>query len=195
MASEVDICNMAILQCGAQNTRIISLTEDSDNARLCSQFYPIVRDAMLRSHPWNCAIHRRTITVLSETPVADYDYQYQMPANPWCLRVLQVGERLDNPPIEWRPEGRKILCDEGTSIKLAYIKRITDTNDFDALLVDAITLKLAIKLAMPLTSNPQIKAELIKELEFMTLPEARTIDGQESSGDVLENTGWEDARI
>lgn len=189
--SEVDICNIALMKVGAK-PRIDSLVEDSDNARLCNTFYGPVRDAMLRSHPWNCAIHRRTITPLVDAPDSDWDYQYQLPANPYCLRVLQVGEMGDD--IEWVVEGRRLLTNEGTSIKLKYIKRITDTNEFDPLLVDAIALSLAIKLAMPLSTDRQLVDALVKELELITLPLARTIDGQEGSIQTLGVDTWMDAR-
>ena len=52
MASVVDICNGALNQLGA--TTILSLTEDSKNARLCNSRYTQVRDSVFRSHPWNC---------------------------------------------------------------------------------------------------------------------------------------------
>ena len=52
MASVVDICNGALNQLGA--TTILSLTEDSKNARLCNSRYTQVRDSLFRSHPWNC---------------------------------------------------------------------------------------------------------------------------------------------
>jgi hypothetical protein len=52
MASIVDICNGSLNQLGA--TTILSLTEDSKNARLCNSRYTQVRDAVFRSHPWNC---------------------------------------------------------------------------------------------------------------------------------------------
>ena len=90
--SETQICNMGILKTGSKVT-ISALTEDSDNARLCNTFWGPVRDAVLRSHPWNCAIHRTTITAMSDTPDSDWDYQYQLPVNPYCLRILQVGLR------------------------------------------------------------------------------------------------------
>jgi len=48
MASVVDICNGALNQLGA--TTILSLTEDSKNARLCNARYTQVRDALFRSH-------------------------------------------------------------------------------------------------------------------------------------------------
>jgi hypothetical protein len=48
MASIVDICNGALNQLGA--TTILSLTEDSKNARLCNARYTQVRDAHYLDH-------------------------------------------------------------------------------------------------------------------------------------------------
>jgi len=191
MPSDVEICNMALLRCGAK-PRIASLTEDSDNARACNTFYAMVRDAVLRSHPWNCAIARKTITALADTPDSDWDYQYQLPTNPWCLRMLQVGELADQ-PIPWKVEGRRLMTDEG-SPPIAYIKRITDTNEFDSMLVDVLVLKIAVKIVMPLTSNVNMHKSIIDEIEGISLPEARSIDGQESSVDKIQVDGWDQAR-
>ena len=52
MASQVDICNGALNQLGAST--IISLTEDSKNARILNQRYEKVRHRVFREHPWNC---------------------------------------------------------------------------------------------------------------------------------------------
>lgn len=191
-SSETDIANMALMSLGIKKPIDNLLTDESNEARYCKRFYAPSRDAMLRSHPWNCAIHRKTITPLAATPDSDWDYQYQLPANPHCLRVLQVGEAVDQ-PIEWVVEERKLLCNEST-IKLVYIKRITDTNEFDPLLVEAISLKMAIKMSMPLAGKSDIKDSLIKELELITLPLARTIDGQEGSTESLIIETWERSR-
>lgn len=190
--SETDICNMALLKVGAK-PKIANIGEDSDNARLCNTFYAAVRDAVLRSHPWNCAIHRITVTALSAAPDSDYDHQYQMPANPWCLRILQVGTLEDQPTI-WRVEGRRFLTNED-SPPIVYIKRITDTNEFDPLLIDALTLKLALKIAMPLTQSEKVVTGLVRELEEISLPEARSIDGQESSVQQIQTDTWISARF
>ena len=190
--SETNICNMAIMKTGDKGL-ISALTDDSVNARLCNIFFAPVKDAVLRSHPWNCAIKRATITALSATPDSDYDYQYQLPTNPWCLRVLQVGAAIDQ-PIEWRVEGRRLLTNE-SSPPIVYIKRITDTNEFDSLLVDAFVIKLALKLVMPLTANAIMQKGLIDELEGISLPEARSVDGQESSVRVVEADTWTNSRF
>ena len=190
--SETEICNQAIMKVGAKP--LIALrTEDSENARVCNTFFDSVRDAVLRSHPWNCAIHRKTITALSATPDSDWDHQYQLPTNPWCLRILQVGT-IEDQPTRWNVEGRRLLTNEN-SPSIVYVKRITDTNEFDALLIDAFVLKLALKIAMPLTSNQKIVDGLIDEIEQVSLPEARSIDGQEQSVQRIQSTGWTDARF
>lgn len=185
--SEVDIANMGLLEVGAK-PKIASLIEDSDNARLANQFFWPVVDAVLRGHIWNCAIHRKTITPLADAPDFDYDYQYQWPTNPYCLRLLRVGI-LDDQPTNWKPEGRKFLYTE-SSAPIVYIKRIIDTNEFDPLLVDAIALRLGIKFAMPLTNKRDMVDSLIKQYEIITLPLARTIDGQESSTQTFITEDW-----
>jgi hypothetical protein len=192
MPSETDICNMAILRCGGK-PRISSLTEDSENARLCNTFFDAVRDSVLRSHPWNCAIERRTLTALSEDPVSDWDHKYQLPANPWCLRVLKVGT-IEDQPTEWAVEGRVLMTNEN-SPPIVYIKRITDTNEFDALLIDSLVLKLALKICMPMTKDAAIQRGIIEEIENVSLPEARGIDGQEQSVQRVQTTSWTDSRF
>ena len=54
MASVVQICNSALNQLGASS--ITALTENSKNARICNERYETVRDAVYRSHPWNCLL-------------------------------------------------------------------------------------------------------------------------------------------
>ena len=56
MASLVDICNSALNQLGAST--IISLTENSKNARIISQRFDSVRDQVFREHPWNALTKR-----------------------------------------------------------------------------------------------------------------------------------------
>ena len=66
MASVVDICNGALNQLGAST--ILTLTEDSKNARLCNARYTQVRDSVFRSHPWNCLQKRIQLAVDTVNP-------------------------------------------------------------------------------------------------------------------------------
>ena len=74
MASVVDICNGALNQLGAST--ILSLTEDSKNARLCNARYTQVRDSVFRSHPWNCLQKRVQLAADTDTPAWGFTKQY-----------------------------------------------------------------------------------------------------------------------
>jgi hypothetical protein len=86
MASVVDICNGALNQLGA--TTILSLTEDSKNARLCNSRFTQVRDAVFRSHPWNCLQKRQELAADTDAPAWGFSYAYTLPAD--CLRLLLI---------------------------------------------------------------------------------------------------------
>jgi len=86
MASTVDICNGALNQLGA--TTILSLTEDSKNARLCNSRFTQVRDAVFRSHPWNCLQKRVELAADTTAPAWGFSYAYTLPAD--CLRLLRI---------------------------------------------------------------------------------------------------------
>ena len=149
MASEVDIINSAMNMIGASN--IIARDEDSKAARVANQRYDSIRDAVLRAHPWNCAVTRRSLAPDSETPAFDWDYQFTLPADPYCLRVL----RLDYLDIEFRVEGRKIVSNE-SSINLIYIARVTDPNEYDTLLQESIAARLAADVSFTLSQSTSL---------------------------------------
>ena len=86
MASIVDICNGSLNQLGAST--ILTLTEDSKNARLCNARYTQVRDSLFRSHPWNCLTKRVELARDTDTPAWGFSYQFTLPAD--CLRVLTI---------------------------------------------------------------------------------------------------------
>ena len=52
--SVIEICNNALVDLGEEP--ITSLADNTKAARLCNQRWPAVRDAVLRAHPWNCAV-------------------------------------------------------------------------------------------------------------------------------------------
>lgn len=56
VVTETDLCNTALTAVGDRH--ISSLTDGSRNADLCATLYPMVRDRLLRGHPWNFAMKR-----------------------------------------------------------------------------------------------------------------------------------------
>src|SRR5690348_6919352 len=90
MATDVSICSNALLMLG--DSSIADFNEDNDRARLASNLFPQVRDAVLRLHPWNCAVKRTVLAPDATTPpevAIDWTYQFTLPDD-W-VRTLQVG--------------------------------------------------------------------------------------------------------
>lgn len=173
MASVVDICNSALNQVGASN--IISLTEDSKAGRICNQRYDFVRDAVFRSHPWNCLVTRTILAPDSTAPSFEFDNAFTLPTDPYCLRVLN----LQYHDIVHRVEGRKILCDEDT-LNLLYVGRVTDPAQYDTLLIETLAAALAADIAYPLVGS----ATLAQQMRIMyedKLREARFVDATEGT--------------
>ena len=191
MATEVSICANALRRLG--DDPITSLTDDTERARLCNAFYSDARDAVLRSHPWNFAITRATLAQLSDTPAYGFNYQYALPTDPFCLRVLEMEYKDYIFKVEnVATHGRVLLTDEGTA-KILYIASITDTTLFDAMFVDTLTAKLAVDLAYPVTNSMQVQTNMQK-LYQLKLSEARSIDGQEGFIDDLVSNTFTDFR-
>ena len=191
MATEVSICSNALRRLG--DDPITSLTDDSERARLCNAFYEDARDACLRSHPWNFAITRASLTQLSDSPVYGYDYQFALPTDPYCLRVLAMEYEDYIFKVEnYSTQGRVLLTDEETA-KIIYIARITDTTLFDSLFVDTLITKLASDLAYPVTNSLKVQEQMYR-LYQLKLSEARSIDGQEGFIDDLVSDTFTDFR-
>ena len=177
MASEVDIINSALNMIGATN--ITSRTEDSKAALVTNQRYDFVRDAVFRAHPWHCLVKRRELAADTTDPVMEFDNAYQLPAD--CLRVL----RDQYHDTVFRVEGRRIVTDEST-IKIIYIARITDPNEYDALLMECISARLAADCAFALTASRTLAADMFALYEAK-LSEARFINAGEGTPGALDN--------
>ena len=188
MPSVVDICNEAMDLLGAAT--ITSLTKNSKEARLCNRRFDTVRDAVLRSHPWNTAVTRAEIARDSTAPAFGFTYQYTMPTDPYCLRVLSFwNSNVDNEiaaydsQVMYKIEGRKILSNEGTC-KITYIGRVTDTEQFDSMLSNTIAHRLAAETAYAITGSTTV-AQQMQALYEQRLREARSMDGMEGYPDKI----------
>ena len=184
MASQVDICNLALTAIGHKT--IVNIDEANEAARKCKVYYQQAVDATLRAYNWNCAMARATLAQDSSTPTWGYSYQYPLPND--CLRVLQL-ERLD---LKFKVEGRKLLTNE-SSANILYIKRI-GAGEMDPLLVDAVAARLAAELAYALSNNRSL-AELMLKVYEQKKAEAGCIDAQEGTPDEIQVDSWLNARL
>ena len=192
MASVVDICNGALNQLGA--TTILSLTEDSKNARLCNSRYTQVRDALFRTHPWNCLQKRIQIAADSTAPAWGFTYAYTLPAD--CLRLLKILDYDSN----YKVEGRKILSNT-SSMKILYVGRVTDPNEYDELLRETLSSSLGADIAFGVTSNNQTATnmynlfkEKLRDARFVDSTEGQNIDSDLGMADVIDASTFINSR-
>jgi len=177
MATRVSICSNALLLLGAKT--INSLDEGTDRASLASNLYDSVRDSLLRSHPWNCAVKRVILAPDTETPAFDYTAQFTLPGD-W-LKTISVGP--DGYEVDYKHESDKVLAN-GTSLALRYISRNDNEATWDSMLVHAMELKMAAEMAYPITGSASM-ADLMNGKLLQHLKAARAVDGQDDPPQTL----------
>jgi hypothetical protein len=173
--SEVEICRNALLLLG--DATISSLDETDDRVVLVNALWPNARDAVLRSHPWNCAVKRVALAPDATAPGFDYSARFQLPGD--CLRVLSVGQRGQTPKYEI--EDGFILMDDSVCY-LRYIFRNEVVSSYDSLLVMALESYISMLCAYPITKSSSQQENMQKLYNFQ-VKQARTVDGQEQPTD------------
>ena len=127
---------------------------------------------------WTSTIKRIELAQTTNTPVFKYDFEYQLPVDPKSLKVLDVdnSQTLD---IEYSIEGDKLLTDAET-IKIKYIAQLTNTEDWDTMLTEAVEISLASYMAMSLTGQ-EVIAEKLKQEYLFFVDNNLAVDGQQGS--------------
>lgn len=170
-STDIGIVNMALTRCGA--SPITALDDENDKARLALEYYEPTVQAMLRDHPWNFAVRRLALAESSEEPINEWDHQFPLPSDPYCIRPLSVNCGQTDFVIE----GRSILTND-SAVTLRYVARVNE-GDFDPLFVQALVLTLASKFMYRLTVSDASRAAILQELETVAKPAARTADAME----------------
>lgn len=193
MASEVDICNLALQRLGAAT--ISSLTDDSKNARECNRVYDHARDSELRAHPWSFARKRASLAADSTDPSFGYAKRYAVPAD--FLRLMPQNGRNPNdgstPQDDLQIESGYILTDDGAPLKIVYIRQVTDPNDFDQLFVDLLVARIARDICETITQSNK-KLEIAQALYDAAKKAARKANAFERPALYPPTDPWVTAR-
>lgn len=183
MSTQTQICNLALRLLGAE--RITALTDKGESARVLNDVYELIRDEVLAAHPWNFACKRVALALLAETPAYGYTYVFALPVG--CLRVLETEDNT-----EYQVEGGKLLTNEAT-VSIKYIYQVTTSTSFTPGFISAFATRLASEIALPITNNPQLPNVMYQQyLDKLRL--AKSIDGQEGTIVIKEDTSWIDDR-
>lgn len=165
--TKVSICNVALGLIGDRT--ISSFEEGSTHAQRCRDFYDQTRRAVLRDHPWSCAKKRTVLAPTSTHPSFGFAHSFPLPRD--FLRIIDAGCE------EFDIESRHILANTN-KINLVYIADNDNEETWDSMLVDAMSLKLASRLAKPNTGSDASGQSALAEYERL-IKRARAINAQE----------------
>ena len=193
MATEVDICNLALAHLGDDAT-IASLSppEGSAQAEKAARFYPIARNNLLEMHTWNFAAKRGNLALTTNT-LDQWDYAYVAPAdmmnpvavispssqNDYATR-MSAGDTpggitsnyaptivaVQYTPQQFAVEGTYIYTNQENAM-LSYQAYVTDPSIFSPLFVTTLSWHLASMLAGPIIKGDQGMAEAKRSTQMM----------------------------
>ena len=192
MASQIDICNLALTKLG--DTNISSITQNARPAKLLNQCYELMLEEVLRAYDWNFATGRAQLARLDEDPIFGYDFQYSLPADYLKIRKFfnAYGAGFIRPQYEI--EGRKLLTNEET-VQIIYTKKITDTTYFDSLFISAFAARLALEICESLTGKSTLKQILYQEYQIIMAKASATAYNEDTTENDAPFIGYYDARL
>jgi len=179
MASKTDISNIALYELGLDP--ITSLTDGTDIANACNALYEETAKEVMTEGAFSSTIKRATLNQTTTTPNFEYSYEFQLPTDPKCLRVLNA-----NTNIEYMVEGDKLVTDNST-IKVRYISHLTNSGDYDEMLKQAITAKLKYRLAKAFNAVNANESKLLYEQYLLIQRKSLAIDGKQGTSRQLKS--------
>lgn len=199
MASEVDICNLALQKLGEDN-RILSLSDDTKAGRELALAYPMQRDAELRSHHWKFALARAELAADPAPPAASpYGRQFLLPAD--FLKLVELQDyRLPAPtePEQYQfrkgPAGTMIETDLGAPLRIRYVELVEDVGRYDPLFVQLLACSVAMAVCEPITQSLNKLAAIERQYAHW-LDRAETTDAIEKAPEPMFESSWTASRF
>lgn len=176
--TQVKIINIGLLRLGI--SAISDPDEDSPAANAVRSIWDPVYDEVLEAAELSSCRARALLAQDTSEPVGDdWDYQYNLPSSPYCLKVISL-----DPDVPYQVEGRKLLTDfdtsDGSTLLCRYVKRVSDYTQLSPRLAVAIGLRLAYHVGPLLTElGGKAIGQIFDESEKAIL-DAQIRDGMQS---------------
>ncbi len=179
MATLTELCNMVLLDCGAQPLDS-AITDSTERARALNTAWPRVRRTVLRLHCWNPPTQEAQLDAHATAPLWGFATKYALPAD--YLRMLEVD--TDEP---WRIQGAFLFTDAtGDDLGIRYVYDEDDPTTYDSTLLETMVLFLAYRVMNRVAADKGMRDRIEKEMTTF-LATAKSIDGQEQSPAEIED--------
>lgn len=190
MASDVDICNMALSKLAAD--RITSFDDNTISAKECKAVYNMIVRYVQAKGPWTTNMFRTGLAQTNIVPSFGFAYAYQLPVYPLNLRVLKINED-DIGDVNYRIEDGLLLSNEA-AVSILYIGLLTDSQTFGPYLEESIIDHLVAQMAYKFTGQQQVAEGAVKYAETH-LQELLNLDGVQGANDTLPSDTFIDVRL
>jgi hypothetical protein len=186
----VEIANLALGKVGANS--IASFEEDSTEAELVSAAYDAARDAVLAACDWLFASRWVAAERLAAAPVSPrHAAAYAIPTE---AAVVREATDAAGGPLAWVREGDQVLTEDAPdSVRLRITSKETDPALYAPGFVQALGLRLAAELAVPLAENRELQADCWA-LYARELKTAKATDGRQGTPERRTSSWLRNAR-
>jgi hypothetical protein len=190
MADYVTVANSALSLIG-EDDQIRAPDQDSHAARTIRAAWDVVREAVIRGHPWNFAILRAELAAKAD-PGTIYPWQSFFPLPDGCVRFIEV---LDPACARdtFSNENGGILANTAGPLYIRYVADVTEVGRWDALFVAAFAGRLAFQIADRITGDRGRKADAWNAYRA-AIVEAFGVDAKENPPVEPVEDEWVEAR-
>lgn len=190
MATQADICNLALAQLGDSATvTSISPPDGSPQAGKCARWWPIALRQVTEAHDWSFLTKRAKLAALSSIDEDLYTWKHGFNVPSDCVRIIKVEEKtacgMRTVPYEVENyEGntsRMILCNSERPI-LSYVSLNSNPSIYPAYFVSCLVPLLSSLLVGPLKRGDSMTqvAQNLRQEYMQALSIAKTMDAKMS---------------
>jgi len=180
--TKVDIASRALVMIGANP--IASFTDGTTEANVTNTIYEEIIESSLTRHNWRFATGQQQLSLLANSPTGRFEYAYQIPANPECLKILTVT--VNDTLIQYNRYEDKIYLDgfgSQSTVIMDYIFRQSEDQ-----FPPHFRLAIEYKLASIFGGSVARDAALVREFDQLSERQmliAKNTDSQETTTKTL----------
>jgi hypothetical protein len=154
MATDITMCSNALLMIG--HGTISSFTEGGAGAEVASNLYSSTYEALLTVHRWRFASAKSQLGQLTDTPLNEWTYAYQLPSG-YLMGIKTY------PGIDYEVYENKLYANVNT-VELDYLFK-PDESRLPPYFVKALEYDLASQFSVPVTGNRSLGALYAERFE------------------------------
>lgn len=182
-STKIGIISKALILCGEK--ALNALTDDRYGAEVGGNLFELIFENELQSNPWRFSMKKAALSRLNVTPLNQFQYAYQIPAD--CLLVRHVY-----PATRYEIFGDRVYTDN-TSVELDYQFKPA-VSAVPAYFSMLMTYALARDMVKPLTES-DVAARIFQSKYVLQRDRAMYADAQARPATIIQDNPFIAARV